>query len=228
MKGTARRKVYLRLVDEKEHNWQTRIRTLDRATVETIALDLFAYQVAHNPVYQTFCSLVGRDPNQVRRIEDIPFLPISFFKSHLLQCEDWVPQVEFRSSGTTGMTSSRHAVKDLEWYLEITRWGFDKAYGKPEEWCWLALLPGYLDREGSSLITMAEHFIQGSRYPESGFYLRDHDRLIETITRLRADKVPVMLLGVTFALLQLAERNLDWSSGVQILETGGMKGWGLN
>ncbi|MCF8238267.1 MAG: acyl transferase [Saprospiraceae bacterium] len=226
MKGTARGKDYLRSVDEQDRYWQNRIRQTDPADVQTIALELFAYQTSNNPVYHEFCRLIRRDPAQISQLDEIPFLPISFFKTHLLQCENWEPQMEFRSSGTIGMTSSRHAVKDLQWYHDVTRWGFSAAYGPPEEWCWLALLPGYLDREGSSLISMAEHFIQRSIHPESGFYLRDHDRLIETIERLCDRDVPVMLLGVTFALLQLAERKLNWSTGVQVLETGGMKGMG--
>ncbi len=194
--------------------------------MEVVALELFACQAEHSPVYARFCQLIRRHPRDVDQVDAIPFLPVSFFKTHELTCGEWTPQVEFTSSGSTGTQTSRHRVKDLTWYENIARQGITSAYGPPNEWCWLALLPGYLDREGSSLITMAELFIRESNYPESGFYLRDQDRLIETITRLRSRNIPVMLLGVTFALLQLAERKLDWPSGVRVLETGGMKGMG--
>lgn len=189
-------------------------------------MDLYAEQYKNNPIYHQFCILIRKEPTAVHSVEDIPFLPIAFFKSHLVQSGSWNPQTEFRSSGSTSDTTSRHVVKDLAWYQEITDWGFTEAFGDPTSWCWLALLPGYLDREGSSLITMAEQFIKGSAYAESGFFLRDHDRLIQTVQKLIDRQVPIMLLGVTFALLQLAERQLDWKNGVHIMETGGMKGMG--
>ncbi|MBK7344034.1 MAG: acyl transferase [Saprospiraceae bacterium] len=206
--------------------WQAAIRDKAVSDFDAIAMHLYAEQFKDNPIYQQFCTLIGKRPDNVHTVNDIPFLPIAFFKSHLVQTGSWHPQTEFRSSGSTSNTTSRHLVKDLVWYQEVTDWGFKEVFGDPASWCWLALLPGYLDREGSSLITMAEQFIKGSAYAESGFFLRDHDLLIQTVNKLIDRQVPIMLLGVTFALLQLADRQLNWGNGVHIMETGGMKGMG--
>lgn len=213
-------------MEAKDSYWQSAVRDKAVSDFDAIAMDLYAEQFKHNPIYQQFCSLISKEPDKVFSVNDIPFLPIAFFKSQLVQSGSWEPQTEFRSSGSTSNTTSRHLVNDLVWYREITEWGFNEAFGDPSAWCWLALLPGYLDREGSSLITMAEQFISGSKYKESDFFLRDHDRLIQTVNQLRERQVPIMLLGVTFALLQLSERQLNWKNGVHIMETGGMKGMG--
>lgn len=217
---------YLRRVEHHVINWQAFVRDKVTTDFDAIAMLLYAEQYQNNPLYHQFCNLLGRPPSAVTTVQDIPYLPISFFKTHILQTGDWTPQTFFRSSGSTGLATSRHAVRDMSWYQEMTRWGFQEVMGDPSNWCWLALLPGYLDREGSSLITMTEYFIQKSKYPESGFFLRDQDQLVQTVEELRKKKVPIMLIGVTFALLQLAERNLNWTDGVHVLETGGMKGMG--
>lgn len=217
---------YLRNVEPQDQYWQDRIRREAGQQAEQLAMDLFAYQAEANVLYREFCKLVRRGPDHVRRRMEIPFLPISFFKSHVLTSGSWQPDHFFRSSGTAGMTTSRHGVRDLSWYLEMARQGFKEQFGEASAWCWLALLPGYLEREGSSLITMVDAFIRGSRYPESDFFLRNEEDLLAAITALSEREVPVMVIGVTYALLQLAERKLSWGPGIRVMETGGMKGMG--
>ncbi|MEZ5029910.1 MAG: acyl transferase [Saprospiraceae bacterium] len=206
--------------------WQDRIRRECERDAEQLAMDLFAWQAKENGLYREFCRLVHRRPDHIRDRNEIPFLPISFFKSHVLTSGSWTPTLFFRSSGTTGMVSSRHGVRDLDWYLEVARRGFSEQFGDPSEWCWLALLPGYLEREGSSLITMVDAFIRGSRHAESGFFLRNVEDLLLTVEKVARREIPVMVIGVTFALLQLAEHHLTWGPGVRVMETGGMKGMG--
>lgn len=206
--------------------WQERIRRERGRHSDQLTMDLFAYQAEENVLYREFCRLVHRDPNQVKHPMDIPFLPISFFKTHVITTGPWQPGQFFRSSGTTGATTSQHGVHDLDWYLEMAHQGFSEQFGDASEWCWLALLPGYLDREGSSLITMVDAFIRGSRYPESGFFLRNEEDFLHQVAEVSSRNIPVMVIGVTFALLQLAERKVNWGPGVTVMETGGMKGMG--
>ena len=134
------------------------------------------------------------------------------------------PEIVFESSGTTGMERSRHFVADAGLYRESFMKGFEWFYGAAKDWCFLALLPSYLEREGSSLVYMAEHLIHASGHPDSGFYLYDHDKLLSTLSRLQAQKQKTILLGVSFALTDLAEACRENLSGILIMETGGMKG----
>lgn len=194
---------------------------------EATALRVFRYQAACNPLYARYLSLLGRDPAAVRHLGEIPFLPIQLFKHFRIQTGDWTPEMEFTSSGTTGQTPSRHLVRNRQWYRDNTLRGFRNGYGDPADWLVLALLPNYLERTGSSLVDMADFFIGRSRQPDSGFFLYDTEKLLAVLERRPTD-VPVLLLGVAFALLDLAEKITPDThhlfKGVTVMETGGMKG----
>ena len=191
---------------------------------EKIALKTFRYQYENNLVYQEFCDLLHTDVQKVKTLQQIPFLPIQFFKSHTVVSNNEAPQAIFTSSGTTGMTTSQHLVTDASLYEESYRRGFSQFYGNIENYVVLALLPSYLEREGSSLIYMVEDLIQLSNQPESGFYLNNHDELIEKLIELDSQGQNVILIGVTYALLDLIEKRKFQLQNTIIMETGGMKG----
>lgn len=194
------------------------------ASFETLALDIFQYQAANNALYAQYLQLLGIQPAAITSLNAIPFLPIQFFKNYLIQTGNWSPAVIFTSSGTTGQTPSQHLVRDLSIYLTNTRRNFEFFYGDLSKYCILALLPSYLERKGSSLVAMADYFIRQSNYSESGFFLYDYERLIQTLEYCKKHHIPTLLLGVSFALLNLAEQyELDLSDPVIIMETGGFK-----
>lgn len=188
---------------------------------ENIAIKLFRFQIENNPVYREFATQLGRD--QAQTLADIPFLPISFFKTRTIQTGNWIPETVFSSSGTGG-PASHHAVKDLTAYLRHSAEIFRSFFGPLQNYHILALLPSYLERDGSSLVAMANHFIQESGSPYSGFYLNDPDKLVAMLGLLRKSEKKTVLLGVTFALLELAESHPMDLSHCLIMETGGMKG----
>ena len=188
------------------------------------ALQTFGYQYQHNQVYQRFCTLLGRTPDKVRQLTDIPFLPIEFFKSEAVYCGNERPTTVFTSSGTTGSHTSRHYVKDLAVYQQSFRQGFADFYGNIEEYTVLALLPSYLERTGSSLITMVADLIERSGSADSGFYLNEYDLLAEKLTSLDRSGRKVLLIGVSFALLDLVETHRFQLKNTIVMETGGMKG----
>lgn len=193
-------------------------------TFEDTALSVFRYQATKNPVYQQFLELLSIKIDDVRHIENIPFLPISCFKSHQVLTNQVKPEIIFTSSGTTGDTTSRHYLADTSFYNQIAISTFEKFYGNLDSFCILALLPAYLERKGSSLVYMVEQFIQKSNHPKSGFYLNNLDDLAKTLQFLQNNDTPVLLIGVSFALLDLAEAFPMDLSNVIIMETGGMKG----
>jgi hypothetical protein len=201
-----------------------RIEHIDAYPWEEVALEVFRYQAAHNGLYARFLRLLGRRVKRISTLEDIPFLPIGLFKRHWVKSGRWTPQLVFTSSGTTGQQPSRHAVRDHLFYLENARRGFAQYYGDPSKWCILALLPSYLERQGSSLVVMVDYFIRLSRYSESGFFLRNDEALADALRACQQRGVPVLLFGVSFALLDFAERAPMPLQGVVIMETGGMKG----
>ncbi|WP_315019406.1 acyl transferase [Capnocytophaga leadbetteri] len=188
------------------------------------ALQTFGYQYQHNQVYQRFCTLLGRTPDKVCQLTDIPFLPIEFFKSEAVYCGNERPATVFTSSGTTGSQTSRHYVKDLAVYQQSFRQGFADFYGDIEEYTVLALLPSYLERTGSSLITMVADLIERSGSADSGFYLNEYDLLAEKLTALDRSGRKVLLIGVSFALLDLVETHRFQLKNTIVMETGGMKG----
>ena len=191
---------------------------------EKIALKVFRFQYEHNKVYRNFCDLLNTDVQKVKSLQQIPFLPIQFFKSHDVLSNENQVQTTFTSSGTTGMITSKHLVTDVTLYEESYRKAFSQFYGNIEDYVILALLPSYLEREGSSLIYMVEDLIQLTNNEHSGFYLHNHDELIEKLIQLDDSGQNVILIGVTYALLDLIEkRNFDLKNTI-IMETGGMKG----
>ena len=194
---------------------------LNEQRFETVASEVFRYQAAHNPLYAKFLKLLNRQPSTLNRI---PFLPIQFFKTQAIKTGDWEPETVFTSSSTTGQTPSRHLVRDVDFYLKNARRGFAQFYGEPSEWCVLALLPSYLEREGSSLVAMADYFIRTSQYPESGFFLHDFEKLRDVLVFCKSKGYKTILLGVSFALLEFAEQHPMDLSGLTVMETGGMKG----
>lgn len=191
---------------------------------EQSALQLWRHQAQHNFIYRDYLAYLGTDLDAVRTLAEVPFLPISFFKHHTLQTGTWEPEQVFTSSGTTGMTTSRHFIKDTAAYLENARRCFEYFFGKLSDYHILALLPAYLERQQSSLVAMVDYFIKLSQSPFSGFYLHDTEKLLKDIARLRHDQKKVMLWGVTFALLDLAEQYQPDLSHCLVFETGGMKG----
>ena len=191
---------------------------------EKIALKVFRFQYENNLVYKEFCNLLNVEVSKVKSIQQIPFLPIQFFKSHQVVSNTNAIEETFTSSGTTGMITSKHLVTDASIYEESYRKGFSQFYGNIEDYVVLALLPSYLEREGSSLIYMVEDLIQLSKHPESGFYLHNHDELIQNLITLDQSGQNVILIGVTYALLDLIEKQSFQLQNTIIMETGGMKG----
>jgi len=189
------------------------------------ALKVFVHQAMHNEVYGQYVQQLGIDYRKVQSLAHIPPLPIDFFKTHSVSTFREEPAVIFTSSGTTGNKTSRHFVQELQWYEQSFLHSFAFTYGNTENYVWLCLLPSYLERSGSSLIYMANYFIQHSAHAESGFFLKADEALIQMMEYCKRLSKKVILLGVTFALLDFAERHagLDLSH-VIIMETGGMKG----
>ena len=189
------------------------------AEFESEALRLFRYQAEYCAPYAEYVRLLGIEPADVHRVENIPMLPIEIFKSHKVYCGEAEAQMVFTSSATTGMTQSRHYVEDLSIYERAFTEAFRQFYGDERECSIYALLPSYLEREGSSLVYMAEKLINASG--GGGFYLRDYEKLLRDMAR---DDNPKILLGVTYALLDLAENYAPKLSDTVVMETGGMKG----
>lgn len=186
---------------------------------EREALALFRYQAEHCPPYAEYVRLIGVDPASVTRAEDIPMLPIEIFKSHKVYCGENEPQIIFTSSATTGMVQSRHYVEDLSLYERTFTEAFRQFYGDERECSIYALLPSYLEREGSSLVYMVDRLL--AQCGGGGFYLNDYEKLLRDMSR---DDNPKILLGVTYALLDLAENYAPQLENTVVMETGGMKG----
>ncbi len=201
-----------------------RIQGVTPDSFTALALDVFRYQAASNLIYAQYLELLRVDPAGVRTRSDIPHLPISLFKHHSLRSGDWSPTLTFTSSGTTGPTTSRHGLRDEAWYRHGARRAFERQYGPLAGRAVLALLPAYLERGGSSLVFMAQDFIERSGHPASGFFLDDLPALDRRLRTLRDAGTPTLLLGVSFALLDLAERYPQALGNTIVMETGGMKG----
>ncbi len=191
---------------------------------ERMALDIFRFQLKNNPVYKEFCHYLGKSGSNVRGLEQIPFLPIDFFKTKKVVSTTVKEHIVFSSSGTTGQTTSKHYVSDLDVYERSFHKGFTHFYGEASQYCILALLPSYLERSGSSLIYMVNALIDKSQHPESGFYLDEMDVLAQTLERLDTEGKKTLLIGVSFALLDLVEKHPLQLKNTIIMETGGMKG----
>ncbi len=194
------------------------------AGFSALALEVFRFQYSQNPLYRSFAEALHRPPGQVRSIEAIPYLPIRFFKSHRVVSTRFEPETVFESSGTTATVNSRHEVKAVSLYRRSFTQAFKHFYGDPSGWCILGLLPSYLERNGSSLTLMAQELIALSGHPDSGFYIHDHEKLYHTLQKLEAAGQQTLLLGVTFGLLDFAEKYNMQLRHTTIMETGGMKG----
>ncbi len=191
---------------------------------QEIALEVFKHQYQNNSIYQRYCNLLGKSTKNVHDLNDIPFLPIEFFKKQTIITGHDPVQTVFTSSGTTGSITSKHHVTDISLYEESYRKAFVQFYGNIEDYCILALLPSYLEREGSSLIYMVEDLIKRSQHPESGFYLNNQEALIEKLLQLESKGQKTLLIGVSFALLRLVEKKQFSLKNTTVMETGGMKG----
>ncbi|PHS04204.1 MAG: acyl transferase [Kordia sp.] len=189
-----------------------------------IALAIFKFQFENNKVYRSFCDLLYKHPSDVKTVDDIPFLPIEFFKTRTILSSAEKPVISFSSSGTTGSVTSKHHVTDLSIYEKSYLNGFKQFYNAIEDYVVLALLPSYLEREGSSLIYMVDDLIKKSKHPESGFYLDNLDEISEKLIALDQSGQKVLLIGVSFALLDLIEQYQFKLNNTIVMETGGMKG----
>jgi phenylacetate-coenzyme A ligase PaaK-like adenylate-forming protein len=191
---------------------------------EKTALKVFRFQYENNLVYREFCDFLNTNVQKVKSLEQIPFLPIQFFKSHDVVSNTNAIQETFTSSGTTGMITSKHLVTDASLYEQSYRNAFSEFYGNIEDYAVLALLPSYLERNGSSLIYMVKDLIELSNNGHSGFYLHNYDELTAQLIELDTAGQNVILIGVTYALLDLVEQQKFRLKNTIIMETGGMKG----
>lgn len=191
---------------------------------EAATLEIFRFQAENCVVYKEFISGLHIDPSTIKTVDQIPFLPIEFFKSHRVLSTHDESQVIFTSSGTTGIITSRHFVTDVSWYTESFRRAFALFYGDIERYTVLALLPSYLERDGSSLIYMADDLIRQSKSPDSGFFLYNNDELFALLKKQQNAGKPTLLIGVTFALLDFVENCQINFPELIVMETGGMKG----
>lgn len=185
---------------------------------------MFQLQYNQNVTYKTYVDTIGVNPQLVDKQENIPFLPVQFFKNNIIKTGEFEPEIIFESSGTTGATTSRHFVKDLSLYKKSFTLGFNLFYGDPKDWCIVGLLPGYLERQNSSLVTMVNELITESGNARSGFYLHDHENLHDVLLQNELIQQQTLLIGVTFALLDFSENYSMDLQHTTIMETGGMKG----
>lgn len=191
---------------------------------ERIAIKVFKFQYENVSVYRRFCDLLNISPDQIEKLEQIPFMPIQFFKNHRILAQGFSEEIIFSSSGTTGSIPSKHYVASTKIYKESFNKAFKKQYGAPETYTILALLPSYLEREGSSLIYMVEHLIETSANPNSGFFLNETEALISKLEMLEKKAEKTLLIGVSYALLDLIETRKFKLKHTLVMETGGMKG----
>ncbi len=206
------------------HNWANRIFAInDEKGFNTLSIEAFNYQYKNIKVYNEYCNRLNIKPEQVTHYRQIPFLPIEFFKTHNISSSNKT-QLTFTSSGTTGMQISRHHVANTKLYEQSFIKAFEQFYGNIQNYCVLALLPSYLERKGSSLIYMANKLIELSKHADSGFYLHNYKQLAKKLDRLNQCGQKTLLLGVTYALLDLAEKFPQQLKNTIIMETGGMKG----
>jgi phenylacetate-coenzyme A ligase PaaK-like adenylate-forming protein len=204
--------------------WNDKVFGVKEENFEALALEVFRFQAENNPVYKDFLQALKVDPVNIRAITRIPFLPVRFFKSHEIKTTAFQPEAIFESSGTSGYTNSRHLVKDISWYEDSFTKGFEIFYGPVNDHCIIGLLPSYLERKGSSLVYMVERLIHLSEHPQSGFYLDEHEKLFAVLSELEKRQQKTLLIGVTFALLDFAEKYSLPLRHTVVMETGGMKG----
>ena len=209
--------------------WKDKVLSVTDGGFTELALEIFRYQYQHNEVYQEYVDALRGSSGEVTTLTQIPFIPIRFFKSHQVKTTDFDTSVIFESSGTTGSINSRHFIKDPGLYEAGFIKGFEMFYGPVSDWCIIGLLPSYLERKNSSLVYMVNHLIRLSGHAQSGFYLDEFDALLEVLKKQRNSGQKVLLIGVTFGLLDFAESyGGRFPAGLfdhtVIMETGGMKG----
>jgi len=188
------------------------------------AFDTFHFQYRYNGLYRQFVDSLYTDVSSIKLVEQIPFLPISFFKSQDVRTTLFKTDLVFESSGTTGSVNSKHSVKDPDIYRQSFLNGFELFYGQPSDYCVLGLLPSYLERKNSSLVYMVDELIRQSGHPKSGFYLNEFDKLDQVLSQLEKAGQRTILIGVSFALIDFSERFPRKLKHTIIMETGGMKG----
>lgn len=209
-----------------DKSFESLLYTVNDTNFEDIALKLFQFQAGENPVYKNYLSELNILPTDVRTLDQIPFLPISFFKTQSIKTGNWKEQTYFLSSTTTGSTPSRHWVVDSGFYLKHTQRCFEFFFGPVSDYHFFALLPSYLEREHSSLVAMMDYFIKSSQSAYSGFYMYNREKMLLDIQQARANqqRKKIIVWGVSFALLDLADQLHPDLSDCFIFETGGMKG----
>ncbi len=207
---------------ESIKSFKAQLFSVNDLNFEKNALRLFKFQAQHNKIYAAYIKALGITPSKINDIAEIPFLPISFFKTHPIKTGDWKEEIVFESSGTTGEATSKMYVEDIIFYQKVAVFIFQKMYGHLSHFNVLALLPSYLERKNASLVYMVDDFIKKSR--NSGFFLDDISALIKKLTTQKTPKVKTLLIGVSFALLDLAEAYQFNLKDTIIMETGGMKG----
>ena len=188
------------------------------------ALSVFRFQYENNSIYRQYVDYLNVKPALVSHYTETPFIPIELFKSQYIYASSNNPEIEFSSSGTTGMVTSKHPVADLSWYTQSFRQCFQQFYGSAGDMAILVLLPSYLERDGSSLIYMVNNLIQQSNHSASGYFLYNHDELYTTLKRLQSSGTKTLLIGVTYALLDFCDRYHIYFPELTVMETGGMKG----
>ncbi|TCC98639.1 acyl transferase [Pedobacter hiemivivus] len=191
---------------------------------EQTSLAIFKHQAKNCQVYKAYISNLRINPEDITSSSQIPFLPISFFKTHEVLSATDTTEIVFSSSGTTGMVQSRHLVTDVKVYEQSFNTAFEQFYGKIENTCLLALLPSYLERDGSSLIYMVDALLKQSKHPDSGYFLHNHDDLYKRLQKLQEANQKTILIGVTYALLDFIEQHKLHFPNLIVMETGGMKG----
>ncbi|MEO6538936.1 MAG: acyl transferase [Ferruginibacter sp.] len=206
------------------NNIPKRIFDTNAASFQQTALEVFRYQFEYNSLYRKYCQALNINIADIKTVTEIPFLPISFFKTKEVVTTLFEAEITFESSGTSGMVNSRHKIKDLAIYKASFLKTFAQFYGNISEWCIIGLLPSYLERKNASLVFMVDELIHLSQHANSGFYLYDFDKLYDTLIKNEKEKQPTLLIGVTYALLDFADKhhmNLNYTT---VMETGGMKG----
>lgn len=203
---------------------EKRIFDVTKNDFDGLALDIFHYQAEHNRFYKMFIETLGKKVEEVQHIHQIPFLPVSFFKTQQIICDEFLPELYFESSGTTGSVNSKHFIKEIKLYEESFQKGMELFYGDVSEWCILGLLPSYLERGHSSLVYMTDNLIKNSTDTRSGFFMHDHLELQNRLMDVEKDKKKTLLIGVTYALLDFAASFHIQLEHTVVMETGGMKG----
>ena len=212
-----------------QEKWDHKIFSVNETGFDRLALEVFGFQLENNPVYKAYTEALRINTANIGKLEEIPFLPIRFFKSYPVQTTFFEPEVVFESSGTTSTKNSRHLVRDLSFYEESFIKSFDLFYGPAKDYCIIGLLPSYLERDNSSLVYMVNKLISLSEHQQSGFYLNEYENLFSVLSDLEKKQQKTLLIGVTFALVDFAE-HFSFNNDIKplrhttILETGGMKG----